>query len=439
MNAGDQRLDWFRQYAEGSADAETIRQLDAALREDGQLRGLFIEYLNIDLALALDSPVETLSVTRVPQRRPLLAVLAAAAVVVAAATTFYWRAASVPVVSPSAWATLVAARDAVWSDPNVELLLQGGEIPAGEIRIDSGVAEFMLRDGAAVVLRGPAAMRFLGAKRIFLEAGRLGCRCPTPESRVTVETPVTEVIDLGTEFAIEARPDRSARVAVLSGEVQVGRGEARHLRQGEAVEVRSDGMLIVRGFSQDEFADLQQTTRTPGAALLLGENQLRDPGFDHGLNTGAWDGTESNLAATSAGRNGNAIRISARGPAPWPQCRQKLSTGDLSGKLLVASVWAASTADEPLRPPQFGILKLAFVNEHGREFAFAKRHLLASPAAPGRFESVQLAVVAPPGTCGLQFQLILHAHTYGRGAVVFDDASLSIGDVPRSPDEPNSP
>ena len=52
MNQSDPRYDWMRQYAEGTASAETTAQLERALQEDAAFRKLFLEYLNVDLALS---------------------------------------------------------------------------------------------------------------------------------------------------------------------------------------------------------------------------------------------------------------------------------------------------------------------------------------------------------------------------------------------------
>ena len=52
MNTNDSRFDWMRQYAEGTANAETTAMLEQALRDDAEFRALFVEYLNVDLALS---------------------------------------------------------------------------------------------------------------------------------------------------------------------------------------------------------------------------------------------------------------------------------------------------------------------------------------------------------------------------------------------------
>jgi len=329
--------------------------------------------------------------------------------------------------------TLVAANEAVWSDPNTEIALRSGQLPLGALRLESGSAEFLFSDGATVLMRGPAVVQFPGRRQVFVEQGRIFCRCPSPESRLSVETPTTQVVDLGTEFAVEAREDSSTLVAVLNGEVQVGKTQQRRLYKGEAVEVRSSGILAIQPLARQEFTELLLASPSVGDAVKQGANLLSEPGFERGLSDKTWNGTEANLEAMeSGGRSGGAVRVFARGYANWPQCRQKINTGDIAGKLLVASVWAATPANDPLRERQVAMLKIVFVNGDGREFAFALRRFVNPKSKPDQFEQAQLAAFAPTGTRQVQLQLMLNSNLLDSGSVIFDDASLVIADVPQN-------
>ncbi len=356
--------------------------------------------------------------------------LAAAAVLVFACV-LAWRGIVPKASAPQPFATLTAANEAQWADPNVELALRGGELPPGPLRLDSGTAEFLCADGATVVMRGPATVRFLARKRVAVESGKVFCRCPSPESRLSVETPTTEVVDLGTEFAVDARADHSTLVAVLSGEVQVGKTRQKRLHKGEAVEVRSDGILAIQPLAREEFPELLLASPSVSDAVQHGGNLLLDPGFENGLSEQTWNGTDTNIEAIrSGGRSGGAVRVFARGYANWPQCRQKINTGDIAGKLVVASVWAATPAHDPLRGRQVAMLKIVFVNGDGRDFAFAMRRFVNPKSEPDHFEQAQVAAFAPPGTRQVQIQLMLNSDLLNSGSVIFDDASLVIADEP---------
>jgi ferric-dicitrate binding protein FerR (iron transport regulator) len=429
----DEILEKLGRYTDGVASADEIRALNDALREDRALRREYLRYMNIDAALpqALSAEVRADPHQPASRRRWLHVCTAAAAVLLVATGWLFWPRHSEEVAI--SLATLVAGNDPIWNDVNVELALQSGQLPEGNLQLESGTAEFLLLDGATVVLRGPATFRFSDRKYIFVEEGQVLCRCPTPESRITVATPVTEIIDLGTEFAVEARADRNTRVAVRSGEVQVGTRNARHLAKGEVAEIRSDGLLVIRPLERDEFRDLIRSAPPVADITKRGENRLKDPGFEGGLGSQTWNGTATNIAAVPQGRNGKGVRISAHGNAQWPQCRQKVATGDIGGQYVVASAWVSTPADDRLRPGQCAMVKIAFVNERGREFAFVKRHVLHAQSPAGCFEEVHLAAVAPSGTRSVQLQVILNAHTHRAGSVICDDASLVIVDTPPVP------
>lgn len=432
----------FAELVEGTITDERFVELNARLEADSEARRLYIRYADLHHALnrrGSEAFPPAFAPRPVSRRRwravaAMTAGLAAAVLVV----VLMWPATRPPTNAPAdplspPYAILVAAQDAVWADPNVELALSTGQLPGVELRLDAGVAQFLLADGATIVARGPAAVRFPARSRVAVDAGRVFCRCPSPASRVVVETPAGEVVDLGTEFAIETRPDRTARVAVVSGEVRVGSASGPILRKGEAAEVRGDGQLVVQPLTADELTELLRAVPPAGDPAPIGKNRLRDPGFDGALSADTWSGTENHLSVDLAGRTGGGVRVSARGFAVFPLCRQKVATGDIGGKLIVASAWAATPVDDPLRPGQFAGLKIVFVDARSREFGFAKRHLLTDSPIPGRFEPVKLAAIAPPGTVAVSVQLILYAGRHHAGAVVFDDAALAIADLPPNP------
>lgn len=431
MKSRNEWLELISRYLDGGANRAESQELEKALRSDASLRHDFLRCLNVDAVMASSRPrIELASASAVAQKnwtRPVWWALAAAALVMLGTVlTLFLRNPERREKSVPAFATLVAANDAVWADPNIELALRSGELPSSLLQIESGTAEFKCADGASVIVRGPAAVRFPERKRVFVQNGQVFCRCPSPASRLTIATPATEVVDLGTEFAVEARADLSTRVAVVSGEVQVGKTQPRRLKKGEAVEVRGDGILAIRPMPREEFAELLLASPLLGDVLQRGTNLLKEPHFDQARGDGVWAGTEGNFEWTPRGRSGGGMRVRAHGSAHWPQCHQTLDAEGQEGRLVVASVWAASAPDEPLRGRQTAMLKVAFKNAEGRDFAFAMQRFLGPGSVPGRFEQVELAAVIPPGTKRIQMQLMLQSDLKAAGSVVFDDASLMI-------------
>ena len=89
-------------------------------------------------------------------------------------------------------------------------------------------------------------------------------------------------------------------------------------------------------------------------------------------------------------------------------------------------LWAMSPPDDPIWERQFAVLKIAFLNAEGREFACSARHFLHQGLPPGVYVPAQLAAQAPPGTRRVEVQLMLAAGNLKSGSLYFDDASLVI-------------
>ncbi|MEY4482570.1 MAG: hypothetical protein RL693_22 [Verrucomicrobiota bacterium] len=427
--------EWFRLFgamSDGTITAGDHARLEEVLTQHREARRLWFLHNDVDAGLHAwttaqqsKAPVDA-DLKRRAVSFKAFAALAAAACAILLALFLEKR----QTASPASFVTLTAATNAQWSDPNVELSLRSGEMVKGPLKLESGKAEFLLIDGAIAVMEGPAVVRFAERKLIVVESGKLFCSCPTPQSRLSVKTPETEIVDLGTEFAVEARLDKSTRVAVLSGEVKVGNKQTRLLRKGEAVEIRGDGIMAIQPLPPDAFSELLMISPVVSEAVLHGENVLRDPGFANGLAADTWSGTEGYVAADSqGGRSGGVIRIDARGHRFWPQCRQKLATGDISGRLVIGSVYAMHPSSDALKESQSAMLKIVFTNAEGREFAFALRRFLNAGQPTDRYVQAQVAAFAPEGTKAVQFQLMLNARGLKTGSVYFDDASLIIAET----------
>jgi len=445
MNDPDQLLELTARYMEGATSVEETRALQEMLRSDAALRRRFLSYMNIDSVLggmvvarheAVASPLSRSPGKRTRTWRRTAGVLGLAALVVVCAGV--WRAwpgrgagsespAVVAAPRSASVALVTATHHALWTDPNVELALNSGEMPAGMLRLAAGRVEFLLPDGATMVVQGPAAFRFADRKRIDLAEGRVICSCPTPESRLTVVTPQTEVVDLGTVFSVETRDDQSTHVAVLSGEVEVRGAQSQRLRQGEAAEVRTSRVTRLEPLSAAECERLEKAMRIEFKADSNTPNQLSDAGFEQ--DGPLWHGTDPCLERMpTGGRSGGAMRIRAQNHPFWPLAKQDVRTGDISGQLVSASVWACTPGSDRLRERQHAVLKLAFVDAEGREFACATRHFLKADSPSDEFVQAVVAAKAPAGTHGVQVQLILNAARLKSGSVIFDDVSMVTGD-----------
>jgi len=199
------------------------------------------------------------------------------------------------------------------------------------------------------------------------------------------------------------------------------------LTAGEVVDVRRDQVVRLKPLGTDEIAALtRQVVSSRTSDDVAAQDHLLDPGFEKALPSVLWRGTDDCLGRDLLpGRSGAAVRIRAMGKH-FPLVKQRVETGDISHRVVLASVWAKSPADDPISPRQFAVLKLAFLNAEGREFACSTRHFLHKGQPANAYVPAQLAAQAPPGTRFVEVQLMLAAGSQKTGSVCFDDASLVI-------------
>ncbi len=415
MNSSDQELILDYLHGRESLDAQRLNEL---LRTDAEARAFLRQ------ASAMEVRLRELALVEVPAQpvkasawKPLRQSLAWAASVLfmAGAMWYLWPSSSVALPQV---ARLISTTNAVWDDATTELRLNSGDEPNGELRLQSGHAEFLTARGATVILEAPAEVNFVNANSLLVVSGKVRCRCPTPASRLTVRTPETQVIDLGTEFAVEARADRSTRVAVLSGEVKVA---STVLKQGQGVEVRTLG---VTALSPEMLAEMQQSFSPALPFDSQQANRLINGRFESGESKKAWE-----LTAENALIENGELSLHADGHHSWPNARQMIWQSDLSGRVVAAKIKAKQSASDPLAGSQFAVLKLVFMGERGVQFAYASRHFQFGGEQADIFQDAQVASIAPPGTKGVSVELLLNARGEKRGSVIFDDAVLAIGEL----------
>lgn len=408
-------------YLDGTATQAEADELSRQIESDTATRDRYLALAELHTALSADETLREVKAASVLKRNHHTPWLKIAAAVALLASGVWWIVASAQVAPPMA--KLISSMNAQWTDENTELSLNAGEAPTGILRLLEGKVEFATSLGAMVTLEGATAMRFENATTIFIESGKVVCRCPTPESRVTVRTPQTQVIDLGTEFVVEARADLSTRVAVLSGEVRVGEdASSRVLHEGEGAEVRSQGLTMLH---TEVVREMQPRVSADNAASNRELNRLTNPSFD---GDSGWQ-----LASGHSDIADGVLRVSSHGNRFWPSARQTLWESGLSGKIITASARAMQLPSDPFQPMQFAVLKIVFNGERGRSIAYASRHFQFGGEPVGVFHEANIKAEAPPGTKGVTLELLLNARGEERGTVVFDDAVLSITPTPATP------
>ena len=198
------------------------------------------------------------------------------------------------------FAVLVAQSNAVWA---LNTSLQAGSLVSGEpMELLAGAAHFELFSGVQVVVEGQARFQFVSPMEMQLESGKLRANVPQPAQGFVVTTRDAQVVDLGTEFALEVAGDTSS-LHVLNGEVELHDSENQivRLKQGsgeqwttantrQRIQASPDAFLSVQGF-QARLSESRLNRRSDW--LALGESLRRDPSVVLLYRSGEQDNNDS--------------------------------------------------------------------------------------------------------------------------------------------------
>lgn len=191
-------------------------------------------------------------------------------------------------------------------------------IEGRELRLAAGLLELRFpRSEATVVIEAPAVFRVLDDRTLWVGAGRVAAHVRDGRRGLRLVTPHTEVLDLGTRFAVDVIDGRRSEVHVFEGKVATHHSPnlaapARQgsdgllLRASEAVRIGSSGAaeashLRTASFVQpEEMGGLETGWRAGQAARWRGwANAVRrDPTLL------AWIGFERQADGTAGGHGG---------------------------------------------------------------------------------------------------------------------------------------
>jgi ferric-dicitrate binding protein FerR (iron transport regulator) len=179
-------------------------------------------------------------------------------------------------------ATLLFADDCQWGPGG--RLIEGQRLPVGGLHLQRGLAVLRFDGGAAVVLQGPTELDLESRGFARLNSGRLTVRAPDEAAGFTVRTPASDVVDLGTEFAVVVERNGATEVHVLEGEVTYAKPNtlpehAALLRAGKAVRFDASGEAAPRTvpLNAPRFSELLHEAKIGPREDLL----LVHEGFDY--------------------------------------------------------------------------------------------------------------------------------------------------------------
>jgi hypothetical protein len=149
----------------------------------------------------------------------------------------------------------------------------GSPMPEGPYELQSGIVELQSNSGVILTLEAPASFTLLDDDGMRIDAGRVAAHVPQAATGFRVEIPNGTVIDLGTDFAVEAVQGEKSEVHVFKGEVEIHLSGAKavganplHLSTGEAAKIDFlTGMPA--GIDLDEQRFLRELDSEPDAYM----------------------------------------------------------------------------------------------------------------------------------------------------------------------------
>jgi hypothetical protein len=116
-----------------------------------------------------------------------------------------------------AFAVLAQSSSAVWETP----LAAGDRLAAGWLKLTSGTAELDFDKGTVARLTAPAVLQLRSVDEMFLRTGSVTARVPPTAVGFTVATPLSRVVDLGTEFDVVVDDFGTTQALVRQGRVSL--------------------------------------------------------------------------------------------------------------------------------------------------------------------------------------------------------------------------
>jgi len=206
-----------------------------------------------------------------------------------------------PVKSPVAQVEVEVLQlaDAAFTAPQNEMHVHD-RVRLSSLDLRRGEARLRLPSKVELAVSGPAELRFTDSMHARVLHGKVTVDCAAGGQGFILDTPVTRVVDVSTQFGVEARADGATDVMVIKGRVNLVNPQrpqpAAPLEQGEAVRVDTKQALarivnITGGLQPGEWS----TQPPPGDCHIVSvsDNFGATEGFHfyrivpHGLRPGA--------------------------------------------------------------------------------------------------------------------------------------------------------
>jgi hypothetical protein len=211
-------------------------------------------------------------------------------------------------------ATLRRAVELEWPQDDVRHR-EGDVLPNGPLTFSGGVAEIDFFCGATLIVEGPARLDIESDWSVRVAHGRLRAHVPPAARGFVVKAADSEIVDLGTEFAMEVSSE-NARVEVIDGEVKLRGGEhdGQHLVTGQGASLRGtltdtaviEGLSTVSDLSQQRReAEERRFRHWKASSQLLRSDERLIAYFP--ISEGLHDRVVPNVAPSSSGFDGQLV------------------------------------------------------------------------------------------------------------------------------------
>ncbi|MDG2254850.1 MAG: hypothetical protein P8L49_07800 [Opitutaceae bacterium] len=257
---------------DGSISEADFLRLEAELRVNPEARQAYYRRLKLNHALATEAEalVETVETPPMPfwveHARALVGIAAIALFVMMGIMGWQLNnsnsSSEIAIAEPSAtgYAILTEHSDAVWK--NRPYLNRGDLMPQGNIQMSSGIAQLELFSGVTVIIEGEAEFEIHSPMEMTVANGKIRALVPTAAQGFKISTASGDVIDLGTEFALDVTSEH-ADMHVLQGEIEwhPTSKAKRLLTDGESLRWTGTGIPSSIGFETDTYPVMEDFAR----------------------------------------------------------------------------------------------------------------------------------------------------------------------------------
>ncbi|MEI6713175.1 MAG: LamG-like jellyroll fold domain-containing protein [Verrucomicrobiota bacterium] len=222
-------------YRAGEISPDDFAALEQTLKESAEVRAYFRSYLHLDTELrrlaesdpaiesawAGDKPEQPQSRTIIRPRWKFTAAAIAMAAAFVAIAGLAWLFAPRWMPVGDVVATLSQTSGArIRMNGRVVVAQTGTSLHQGRFELVGGLIEITYPSGVVALLESPATFEMRDAASLTLTNGKVSATVPENATGFSVITPSSTIVDLGTEFGVEAGADNS-EVHVFKGAVSL--------------------------------------------------------------------------------------------------------------------------------------------------------------------------------------------------------------------------